>query len=106
MGKLQRSGDVSVFVYDDTAEPRMISVGARSSTHDVSIWMTVDEARGVAKLLAEGVASIEAKFPSLRVCDCGATVGESGVLEDGKATCGACYLAANNAPVVDGEVQP
>ena len=105
MGKLQRAGDVSVFVYDDTAEPRMISVGARSNTHDVSIWMTLAEARGVAKLLAESVASIEAKFPSLRVCDCGATIGESGVMEGDKATCGACYLAANNAPMVDGEVE-
>ena len=106
MGKLQRVGDVSVFLYDDSAEPRMISVGMRAPTHDVSIWMTLAEARGAAKLLAEGVAGIEAKFPSMRVCDCGAVVGESGVLEDDKATCGACYLAANDAPMVDGEVEP
>ena len=74
--------------------------------------MTLAEARSVAKLLAEGVAGIEAKFPSLRVCDCGATIGESGVLEGDKATCGACYLAnyreatgdeTEVAQLVDGE---
>lgn len=104
MGKIYKVGDsgtLSVYVFTDEPADRPVHVDSFTNQATASIRLTAGEARELADALGSALKALP-----LACCQCGAVVGESGVLEDDKATCGACYLAANDAPMVDGEVEP
>lgn len=100
--KIGNSGTLSVYVFTGGAIPRPVHVDSFTEQATASIRLTVHEARELAAALTEA-----AKLAPLACSVCGEEVGESGVLEDGKATCGACYLANYREATGDEtEVQP
>lgn len=105
MGRIVKVGDsgtLSVYVFTDEPADRPVHVDSFTDQSTASIRLTVHEARELAGVLTEA-----AKLVPLACSVCGATIGESGVLEDGKATCGACYLANYREATGDEtEVQP